>query len=103
MKVVYTLEVLRELREARQWYNQRAPGTGERLVDLVDQKIGEIAHAPTSFPRDRQDPIVRRARVSKYPYTLIFMIDGESVVILLALAHGKRKPGYWRKRLRSRI
>ncbi len=102
MKVVYTLEVLQELREARQWYNRRAPGTGERLVDLVDEKIGEIARAPASFPRDRQDPIVRRARVTKYPYTLLFMIDGDIAVILLALAHGKRKPGYWRKRLGPR-
>jgi len=54
------------------------PGTGERLVDLVDEKIGEIARSPMSFPTDRQDPIARRAQ----------------------LAHGRRKPGYWKKRLR---
>jgi toxin ParE1/3/4 len=101
MKVVYTAEVVRELRAARRWYNHRAPGIGDRLVDLVDEKIGEIARAPVSFPRDRQDPIVRRARVPKYPYTLIFMIiDDDAIVVLLALTHGKRRPGYWKKRLR---
>ncbi len=101
MRVVYTAEVVRELRAARQWYNRRAPGVGERLLDLVDEKIGEIARAPGSFPPDRQDPIVRRARVTKFPYTLIFMmLDEDAVVVLLALAHGKRKPGYWKKRLR---
>lgn len=100
MKVVYTLEVVCELRAARQWYNRRAPGTGERLVDLVDEKIGEIARSPMSFPTDRQDPIARRARVRKSPYTLIFMIQENAVVVLLALAHGRRKPGYWKKRLR---
>jgi hypothetical protein len=101
MRVVYTAEVVRELRAARQWYNRRAPGVGDRLADLVDEKVGEIAGAPESFPRDRQDPIVRRARVTKYPYTLIFMIIADdAVVVLLALAHGKRKPGYWKKRLR---
>jgi hypothetical protein len=74
---------------------------GDRLVDLVDEKIGEIAQAPSSFPRDDRDPIVRRARVAKYPYTLIFMlIEDDAVVVFLALAHGKRKRGYWKKRLR---
>jgi hypothetical protein len=28
------------------------------------------------------------------------IIDDDGVVVLLALAHGKRKPGYWKKRLR---
>ena len=65
MKVVYTAELVRELRAARQWYNRRAPGMGERLVDLVDEKIREIARAPASFPHDRQDRILRRARVAK--------------------------------------
>jgi hypothetical protein len=74
MKVVYTAEVVRELRAARQWYNRRAPGAGDRMVNLVDEKIGEIARAPASFPCDRQDPIARRARVATYRYTPIFMI-----------------------------
>jgi toxin ParE1/3/4 len=101
MKVVFPAEVVRELRAARQWYNRRAPGVGERLVDLVDETIGEIARTPSSFPQDVRDPIVRRARVERYPYTLIFMImEDAGVVVLLALAHGKRKPGYWKKRLR---
>jgi len=101
MRVVYTAEAVRELRAARQWYNRRAPGVGDGLVDLVDETIAEVARAPASFPRDRQDPIVRRARVTKYPYTLIFMIiEDDTVVVLLALAHGNRKPGYWKKRLR---
>jgi toxin ParE1/3/4 len=99
MKVAFTAEVLLELRAARQWYNRRAPGTGERLVDLVDERIGDIARAPTSFPRDRQEPMVRRARIHKFPYTRLFMVHDDAVV-LLALAHGRRKPGYWRKRLR---
>lgn len=101
MKVVFTAEVVHELRAARQWYNRRAPGIGDRLIAIVDDKVGEVGRVPASFPCDREDPIVRRARLSKYPYTLIFMIlEEESVVVLLALAHGKRKPGYWKKRLR---
>ncbi len=92
---------MRELGAARQRYNGRSPGIGDRLADMVDEAVGEIARAPESFPRDRHDPIVRRARVAKYPYTLIFMVvEGEGVVVLIALAHGKRKPGYWKKRLR---
>jgi hypothetical protein len=28
------------------------------------------------------------------------IIEEGSIVVLVALAHGKRKPGYWKKRLR---
>jgi len=99
MNVVYTIEVLHELRTARQWYNARAAGTGDRLIDLVDEKVGAIARAPASFPQDRHEPTVRRARLRKYPYTLLFMVQNEVVVVLVALVHGRRKPGYWKARL----
>lgn len=53
MKVLYTAELVRELRAARQWYNRRAPGLGERLVDLV-MELDRIAPSKRSSCRTRQ-------------------------------------------------
>jgi mRNA-degrading endonuclease RelE of RelBE toxin-antitoxin system len=33
-----------------------------------------------------------------FPYRLIYGVDGEEVVVY-AVAHVRRKPGYWRKRI----
>jgi hypothetical protein len=75
------------------------PVVGDRLVDVVDEKMGEIGRAPASSPCDREEPIVRRARVPKYPYARISMaIEHDGVVVTLALAHGRRRPGCRKKR-----
>jgi toxin ParE1/3/4 len=101
MKIVFHSEALRELRESQAWYaKQGAAEYGERLIELVDAKIKEIAAAPESFPLDTQRAWARRARILKSPYTLIFAVH-EDVAIVLAVAHGKRRPGYWARRIRS--
>jgi hypothetical protein len=35
-----------------------------------------------------------------FPFSLLFRIDGEGLFVV-AVAHQRRRPGYWRRRLRS--
>jgi plasmid stabilization system protein ParE len=98
MKLVVHVEALRELREASEWYAARgAPEQGLRLMRLVDVRLREIARSPESFPRDPRRTWARRARILRWPYTLVLAVHDETVVIL-AVAHVKRRPGYWAKR-----
>ena len=39
----------------------------------------------------------RRLVVRKFPFSIIYELHGNDVVIL-AVAHGKRRPNYWRER-----
>jgi len=99
MKVVFHVDALRELREARDWYtSQGVPAKGLELVRLVDEKVAEIGRAPESFPRDPKRSWARRARILRWPFALIFAVHDRDYVVLLAVAHGKRRPGYWAKR-----
>jgi hypothetical protein len=41
---------------------------------------------------------VRRCLVSVFPYSVLYTIEAEYVLII-AIMHGKRQPGYWRSRL----
>ena len=41
---------------------------------------------------------VRRARVKRHPYLLVYAVMAEHVVVL-AVAHTSRKPGYWLTRV----
>ena len=43
-------------------------------------------------------PETRGFRFQKFPFVLAYIIRGQQVFIV-ALAHTKRKPGYWRERL----
>ena len=97
MKVVLHPAALQELRRACEWYGANSA----RLVALVDAKLGEIAANPESFPRDSKRSWARRARILNWPYTLIFVVDEAAGVVVLAVAHGRRRTGYWARR-RSR-
>jgi toxin ParE1/3/4 len=96
--VVFHVEALRDLRAARDWYAKKgAPEQGSRLLHVVDARVREIAEHPESFPLDPKRSWARRARLLGWPYTLIFTMH-ESAAIVLAIAHGKRRPAYWAKR-----
>ena len=99
MRVVVHIEALRELREAREWYTKRgAAEQGLRLMRVVDGQIAEIARAPESFPRDAKRSWARRARILRWPYAIVFTVHEGETVVILAVAHGRRRPGYWARR-----
>jgi hypothetical protein len=53
--------------------------------------------APRS-PGVRASVVVRSARVAGFPYSVAF-VELENELRVIAIAHDKRKPGYWLKRL----
>lgn len=40
--------------------------------------------------------------VRVFPYQVLYTIEADYILIV-AIAHGKRQPGYWRHRLRERF
>jgi plasmid stabilization system protein ParE len=94
MNVVIHEDALRELREANEWYADHGVARkGRELVRLVDERIAEIAKAPESFPRDPKRSWVRRVRILRWPFSLVFTMSDSETVVVLAIAHGKRRPG----------
>ena len=68
--------------------------------DTFYRYAGEISSAPTRFSR-RQSPTRRVNLTPRFgAYYIAYMIWREQPVIL-AVAHGKRRPGYWRRRIRE--
>ena len=42
-------------------------------------------------------PEIPRCRLRRFPYSVVYTLDAESILVL-AVAHQHRKPGYWRNR-----
>jgi toxin ParE1/3/4 len=96
-------EATAELVEAALWYQAQRPGLESEFLDEVDRVLPLIESSPESFPRLLDMPadlVIRRARLPRFPYALVFMDLGEQVRIL-AVAHAKRRPGYWLDRVRQ--
>ncbi len=90
-----------ELLEAALWYDDREPGLGTDLLDEVERMVPMLGTLPESFPRLLDpDPTlgIRRALLPRFPYALVYR-ELEDHVRVLAVAHAKRRPGYWLDRI----
>ena len=87
-----------ELDEAIRWYADQAPGLGNAFLIEVLSAADRIARYPEAWHQLTDD--IRRYRLGRFPYGLIYSID-EGDILVLAIAHLHRRPEYWRDRLRK--
>ncbi|MBI5493957.1 MAG: type II toxin-antitoxin system RelE/ParE family toxin [Deltaproteobacteria bacterium] len=89
-----------EITEAAAWYAAKREGLGAAFVDAVQAAAHAISVNPLRFsplghaPPDAQP---RRALVSGFPYLVIYEVRTDHVLIV-AVAHERRRPGYWARR-----
>lgn len=86
----------REYRFAKAWYRERDASVAGRFRDAVDSAMNRIVADADSHPVLVDD--IRWVRVRKFPYMLVFVRENSDSLLVLALAHAKRRPGYWRRR-----
>jgi len=91
-----------ELDAAIDWYAEKRPRLGVEFFDAVAVDVDHILAWPDSgrpYPgREDRTPALRTKRVRGFPYRIVYLVDGDELVIL-AYPHDKQRPGYWRRRL----
>ena len=96
MRLRFSSEARDDLYGAVNYYERQEPGLGQRLRHEVSEILRTISSSPYLW-RERL-PGYRRVNLPVFPFYLAYVIRDGSVVIL-ALAHEKREPGFWIKRL----
>ena len=81
-----------ELTEAVRWYEERRPGWGAKLFDGVSQAFDVIEHFPESGAPRRAT--ARQLPVRGFPFLVVYRIRPDDVYVI-AVAHTRRRPGYW--------
>jgi len=81
---------------AARWYRVRSRRAAESFVTEITQALDRIADAPQRWPADLTG--TRKVRLPCFPFRIIYRETGETIQIL-AVAHAKRRPGYWSGRL----
>jgi toxin ParE1/3/4 len=94
-EVVLLPEAEEDLSEAAAFLERRVAGLGDRLVAGVEDTLGRLAENP--HVGSRLGPEVRKLRVRGFPYNLIYRIL-PSRVLVLAVAHHRRRSNFWRNR-----
>jgi toxin ParE1/3/4 len=87
-----------ELHGAVRRYEESRPGLGEEFLAEVKRLLDRIASEASTFPKWRDDRPYRKAVMThRFPFVIFFEIREEQIRVL-AIAHGKRRPGYWLRR-----
>ena len=73
------------------------PELGSRFEQAVAQAVrSAVAHPERGAPRSKS---TRRWLVKGFPFGIIYRA-GESEVLIVAVAHQRKKPEYWAARIR---
>jgi toxin ParE1/3/4 len=97
-----------ELDAARRYYRAKDPAVAKRFSSEILLLLERITHHPTQFPEHGLLAVptrlqtlffpVRKAVLPRaFPYVLFYYVRDRTAVVL-AVAHAKRRPGYWAHR-----
>jgi|SRR5579862_467880 len=89
-------EAREDFRDAIRRYRARSTIASVEFRTTVSGAIRNVAHAPQLWPKFLQG--TRRFVLHRFPFSLIYL-DDHDVVTIIAVAHSKRKPGYWKHRI----
>ena len=79
------------------WYQMRSAKAGVDFIEELERAAETIRKAPDCWPLGKNN--TRRFLLWRFPFSIIYS-EQESVIIVWAVAHGSRRPGYWKRRIR---
>ncbi|MBL7074928.1 type II toxin-antitoxin system RelE/ParE family toxin [candidate division KSB1 bacterium] len=96
--VQFHAEARAELFESIRYYESQQSGLGKRLMAALRDAVQRIQANPLLYHILEDD--IRQCRVLRFPYGLIYRCKEERIEII-AVMHLRRKPGYWKTRIKA--
>jgi plasmid stabilization system protein ParE len=85
-----------EINEAFDWYLKRNPEAADAFLTEIGTSLTQIASRPRLYPPYTRN--TRRRVLAGFPYFVVFQ-EKEDIILVVAVAHAKRRHGYWRGRV----
>lgn len=95
-KVRFHPDAATELVEASDWYRERSELAARAFLIEFDEAIRRIRKTPLRYPTYQSE--TRRLILPRFPFSIIYRLE-PSIIQVIAVAHHKRRPGYWKSRL----
>ena len=92
----FLLPAEEEMTEASVFYESATSGLGADFLDEVQRVVNILREHPELGQSVGRG--LRRALLHRFPFSLIYSLEVDTVVIV-AVAHQRRRPGYWRHRM----
>ncbi|AWV91150.1 type II toxin-antitoxin system RelE/ParE family toxin [Bradymonas sediminis] len=98
MKTQFLAPAREEFLASVDFYEARARGLGNDFIDDVESAVKIVAENPELGSLFAHG--TRRVLLQRFPFALIYMIEPE-MLIIIAVAHQRQRPGYWKDRLEA--
>jgi plasmid stabilization system protein ParE len=85
-----------EAEKATRWYRERSASAAAQFVQEVNHAIDRILAAPNRWPAGPRG--TRKFLLRRFPFAVVYR-ELPSALQVLAVAHGHRRPGYWKTRI----
>jgi len=89
-------QALKELGRARSWHDRVTPGLGDELLDEVLGALDKIERNNSIGVR-YEETRFRFYRLKRFSYVIYYECMPDRVRVV-AIAHSRRRPGYWKRR-----
>lgn len=95
MRIRYLAIAREEIREAAEYYAAISPDLGAGFKRELRQLMRLVATMPLAWPNSGAD--ARKCLMTRFPYLVIYAVMPDEILVL-AVGHQHRRPGYWRER-----
>ncbi|MBC8412066.1 MAG: type II toxin-antitoxin system RelE/ParE family toxin [Chlorobium sp.] len=94
--IVFDTDARSEFLSSVEYYEECRAGLGRRFREVVELAVNSVANNPFRYRVLHKS--FRRCLIPKFPHAIIFSIEPDFILVI-AVAHVKRKPGYWNDRI----
>ncbi len=88
-------DAVEEAQAAWQWYLERSQSAADSFLAEIDHGIEAISKAPERWPLFVHG--TRRYLFRRLPFQIVYRVANYRIEVV-AIAHGRRRPGYWKTR-----
>ena len=98
MEYKFHPDALEEYREAASWYAIREQELAHQFIASIEDAVHKVVETPNRWRIIDED--VRRCLAHLFPYAILYTIE-DKFILIVAVMHFSREPGYWRERIRK--
>jgi toxin ParE1/3/4 len=77
------------------WYRERSPVAAKEFEEAIQQASEKVREAPNRWPIYFRS--FRKYKLRQFPFVIVYQ-ELLTEITVFAIAHGRRRPGYWRER-----
>ena len=97
--ITFLFEAEEEMNFSAQYYNQQSSGLGLDFLEEIEKSLQFIEKDPERWLYYEQN--IHKYNTRRFPFSIFYVFEKDiDKIIIIAVAHQKRKPGYWKQRLR---